>query len=210
MKNVHIVEHPLVQHKLTYLRKKDTGTAEFRNLMKEIGTLLGYEITRSLPTTNKDIETAIGSKMKSPVIKGHKSALIPVLRAGCGLLDGMLLLMPTAKVGHIGLYRDTQTNTVVEYYLKLPDDIHTRNTIVLDPLLATGNSAVAAVSRLKEFKPKSIEFLSILAAPEGIEKFHQHHPNVKIFTAAVDEKLDEKFYIRPGLGDAGDRLYGTH
>ncbi len=210
MKKVHVIKHPLVQHKLTLLRMKETGTGEFRNLMREIGTLLGYEITRSMPLRHTEIETALGHRMKAPILEKNKSALIPVLRAGNGLLDGLLVLLPTAKVGHIGLYRDVQTNTVVEYYFKIPSDIRTRHAIVLDPLLATGNSAVAAVSRLKELRPKSIEFLCILAAPEGIEFFHEHHPDVNVYTAAIDEKLDKKKYIVPGLGDAGDRLYGTH
>lgn len=210
MKNVHIINHPLVQHKLTLLRMKETTTGEFRALMREIGILLGYEITRNMPLTYTEIETALGYKMKAPILERNKTALIPVLRAGNGLLDGLLVLLPTAKVGHIGLYRDVQTNTVVEYYFKMPDDIRTRHTIILDPLLATGHSAVAAVSRLKEMRPKSIEFLCIIAAPEGVETFHKHHPDVNIYTAAVDEKLDKKNYITPGLGDAGDRLYGTH
>lgn len=210
MKNVHVIKHPLVQHKLTLLRMKETGTGEFRNLMKEIGILLGYEITRDMTLSHTEIETALGHKMRAPILDKSKCALIPVLRAGNGLLDGMLLLLPTAKVGHIGLYRDVQTNTVVEYYFKMPEDLKTRHAIVLDPLLATGNSAVAAVARLKEMKPKSIQFLSILAAPEGIEVFHKSHPDVNIYTAAIDEKLDKKKYIIPGLGDAGDRLYGTH
>lgn len=210
MKNLHVIKHPLVQHKLTLLRMKNTGTNEFRILMKEIGILLGYEITRNMPLSYTEIETALGYKMRAPILEKSKSALIPILRAGNGLLEGMLVLLPTAKVGHIGLYRDVQTNTVVEYYFKMPEDIKARHAIVLDPLLATGNSAVAAVDRLKEMKPKSIEFLSILAAPEGIEVFHKSHPDVNIYTACIDEKLDKKKYITPGLGDAGDRLYGTH
>ncbi len=210
MKNVHVIKHPLVQHKLTLLRMKETGTGEFRTLMREIGILLGYEITRSMSLTHKEIETALGHKMKAPILEKSKSALIPILRAGNGLLDGMLVLLPTAKVGHIGMYRDVKADTVVEYYFKMPEDIRTRDAIVLDPLLASGHSAVAAVSRLKEFHPKSIEFLCILAAPEGLELFHEHHPDVTIYTAAIDEKLDKKKYIVPGLGDAGDRLFGTH
>lgn len=210
MENVHVIKHPLVQHKLTLLRMKQTGTGEFRTLMREIGILLGYEITRNMKLTYTEIETALGYKMQAPILEKNKTALVPILRAGNGLLDGMLLLLPTAKVGHIGLYRDTQTNTVVEYYFKIPDDIRTRHVIILDPLLATGNSAVAAVSRLKEMRPKSIEFLCMLAAPEGIQTLHAHHPDVNIYTAAIDEKLDKKNYIIPGIGDAGDRLYGTH
>lgn len=188
---------------------KETGTGDFRNLLREIGILLGYEITRNMRLEHKEIETALGHKMKAPILE-KKCALVPILRAGNGLLDGMLVLLPTAKVGHIGLYRDVQTNSVVEYYFKIPEDIRSRHVIILDPLLATGNSAVAAVSRLKEMKPKSIEFLCILAAPEGIDVFHKTHPDVPIYTAAIDEKLDKKSYIVPGLGDAGDRLYGTH
>lgn len=210
MKNVHIVKHPLVQHKLTLLRLKETGTGEFRTLMREISILLGYEITRNMPMTQVEIQTALGYTMQAPILEKNKTALIPILRAGNGLLDGLLVLMPTAKVGHIGLYRDSQTKTVVEYYFKLPDDIKTRHALVLDPMLATGQSAAAAVARLKEMKPKSIEFVCLLAAPEGIKFLHEHHPEVNIYTAAVDEKLNTKNYIVPGLGDVGDRLYGTH
>lgn len=208
MKNVKIIQHPLVQHKLTLMRMKETSTGKFRNLLREISMLLGYEATRKMPLSLKDIETPV-AKTKSYMLEKKKLALIPILRAGNGLLDGMLQLLPTAKVGHIGLYRAHGAESVIEYYFKLPDDISQRDALILDPMLATGQSAVAAVSRLKEFKPKSIEFVCVLASPEGIEYFHNFHPDVTIYTAAVDEGLNDKKYIVPGLGDAGDRLYGT-
>ena len=205
---VHRIDHPLVQHKLTLLRRKDVSTNSFRRLLHEIGLLMGYEVTRDMPTSTIEIETPL-ARMQSPVIDGKKTVFVIVMRAGSGLLDGMLELVPGARVGHIGLYRDPRTHVAVEYYFKMPHDMHERDAIVLDPMLATGNSAVAAVDRLKETSPRSIRFVCLLAAPEGLAHFQQHHPDVPVFTAAVDERLDEHGYIVPGLGDAGDRLFGT-
>ena len=208
MEQVHVVNHPLVQHKLTLMRRKDTSTVKFRNLMREISQLIGYEVTRTMVLTDEIIETPLAT-MNAKVLAKKRTALVSILRAGNGLLDGILNLMPTARVGHIGLYRDPLTDSVIEYYFKLPIDISDRKVLVLDPMLATGQSAVAAVSRLKETRPLSIEFVCLLASPEGLEYFHARHPDVKVFTAQVDEGLNEKNYIIPGLGDAGDRLYGT-
>ncbi len=202
------VDHPLVQCKLSLMRKKDTSSADFRQLMAEIGMLLAYEVTRDLPTELRPIETPL-MPMDAPFLQGKDMVLVSILRAGNGLLDGFLKLVPTARVGHIGLYRDPRTHVAVEYYFKVPQDIDTRDTVVLDPMLATGHSAVAALDRLKQTKPKSIKFVCLLAAPEGIEYLHEFHPDVPIYTAAIDEKLNEKKYIVPGLGDAGDRLFGT-
>ena len=209
MKNVHVINHPLVQHKLSLMRMKDTSTGKFRTLLRELSILLGYEVTRNMPMTSVRIETPLGYEMDAPVLQKKKMALIPIMRAGNGILDGFLQLMPTCKVGHIGLYRDAQTASVVEYYFKVPKDIKTRHALILDPMLATGYSAVAAVSRLKEKQPKSIDFVCILAAPEGVRYLQEHHPDVTVYTAGIDEGLDEKKYIIPGIGDAGDRLYGT-
>lgn len=208
MSNVHVVDHPLVQHKLTLMRKKETSTAKFRNLMREIGQLLAYEITRDLPIKQVPIDTPLGP-MQAPMIDGKKPALISILRAGNGMVDGFIQLIPVAKIGHIGLYRDSSATSVVEYYIKFPKDISQRDAIVLDPMLATGQTAVAAVNRLKQVKPRSIVYVSVLAAPEGVEYFRDHHPDVAIYTCSIDEKLNEKKYIIPGLGDAGDRLFGT-
>ncbi|MFN3201294.1 MAG: uracil phosphoribosyltransferase [Bradymonadia bacterium] len=205
---VHTIDHPLIQHKLTLMRRKGTSTSNFRALLAEISTLLAYEVTRDLPTTMHEIETPL-AKMKAPVLDGKKIVLISILRAGNGLLDGMLRILPSARVGHVGLYRDHQTLEAVEYYFKVPHEMENRDVIVLDPMLATGNSAVAAVERIKKTLPRSMKFVCLLAAPEGIEAFHAVHPDVPIFTAAVDEYLNEKSYIVPGLGDAGDRLFGT-
>jgi uracil phosphoribosyltransferase len=202
------IEHPLVQYKLSLMRKKDTSTGDFRMLMSEIGMLLAYEVTRDLPIEHRPIETPL-AHMNAPFLKDKDMVLISILRAGNGLLDGFLKLVPTARVGHIGLYRDPKTHIAVEYYFKVPRDIEDRDTIVLDPMLATGHSAVAALDRLKQTNPKSIKFVCLLAAPEGIEYLHEFHPDVPIYTAAIDEKLNEKKYIVPGLGDAGDRLFGT-
>lgn len=202
------VDHPLVQCKLSLMRKKDTSSADFRQLMAEIGMLLAYEVTRDLPIELRPIETPL-MPMDAPFLQGKDMVLVSILRAGNGLLDGFLKLVPTARVGHIGLYRDPRTHVAVEYYFKVPQDIDTRDTVVLDPMLATGHSAVAALDRLKQTKPKSIKFVCLLAAPEGIEYLHEFHPDVPIYTAAIDEKLNEKKYIVPGLGDAGDRLFGT-
>jgi uracil phosphoribosyltransferase len=207
-KQVHVISHPMVQHKLTAMREKSTKTGEFRSLLREISMFLGYEVLRDIPMTTRRIDTPVAT-MDAPVMAGRNMAFISIMRAGQGILDGMLRLIPSAPVGHIGLYRDPKTLVAVEYYFKVPKDIQERDAIVLDPMLATGHSAVAALDRLKESKPKSIKFLSLLCSPEGIDYFHEFHPDVPVFTAAVDEKLNEKGYIVPGLGDAGDRLFGT-
>ena len=203
-----VIEHPLIQHKLTIMRSKDTSTVKFRTLMHEVSMLLAYEVTRDLELEYKEIETPMETMM-SPMIKGKKMVFVSILRAGNGLVDGMLQLVPTARIGHIGLYRDPKTLEAIEYYKKLPEHIHDRDVIVVDPLLATGNSAIAAVAEIKETTPKSIKFLCLIAAPQGIAAFQEEHPDVPIFTAAIDRQLNEKGYIVPGLGDAGDRLYGT-
>lgn len=205
---VEIIEHPLIQHKLTIMRDKETSTAKFRRLCSEVSMLLAYEVTRDMPVTFKTIETPL-AKMHAPVLDGKKICLVSILRAGNGFLEGMLELLPSARVGHIGLYREPKTLVAVEYYFKMPDGMDERDAIVVDPMLATGHSAVAAVHRLKEVNPRSIKFMCLLAAPEGIKTFHNEHPDVPIYTAAVDEGLNEKGYIIPGLGDAGDRIYGT-
>ena len=205
---VHQVVHPLVQHKLTLMREKSRSTNSFRRLLGEIGMLMAYEITRDTPTHMVQIETPLET-MQSPVIDGKKTVFVSIMRAGAGFLDGMLNVVPGARIGHIGLYRDPKTLVAVEYYFKMPADMHERDAIVLDPMLATGNSAVAAVERLKETGPKSIRFVCLLAAPEGLRNFHAHHPDVPVYTASVDRALDEHGYIVPGLGDAGDRLFGT-
>lgn len=207
--DVIVIDHPLVQHKLTLMRQAETHTQDFRRLLKEIAMLLAYEVTRDLPLKYEPIRTPLAD-MKAPMLAADKKmVIVSILRAGQGLLDGMLELIPTAKVGHIGLYREPMTLTAVEYYLKLPQDVEQRDMIVVDPMLATGNSAVAAVDRLKEASPASIKFVCLLAAPEGIQHFHEQHPDVPIYTASIDEYLDDHGYIVPGLGDAGDRLYGT-
>ena len=205
---VHLIDHPLVQHKLTLMRQKDLSTSSFRRLLHEISMLMAYEVTRDMPTRLIDIETPL-APMRSPVIEGRKTVFVVVMRAGNGFLDGMLEVVPGARVGHVGLYRDPKTLVAVEYYFKMPHSMHERDAIVLDPMLATGNSAVAAVDRIKETGPKSIRFVSLLASPEGLKNFHGRHPDVPVYTAAVDERLDEHGYILPGLGDAGDRLFGT-
>tara|TARA_E500000178_G_scaffold63909_1_gene60951 strand:- start:83 stop:715 length:633 start_codon:yes stop_codon:yes gene_type:complete len=202
------IKHPLVQHKLSLMRKKGTSTRSFRVLAREVGLLLAYEVTQDLPLEYEEIETPL-QKMQAPFLEGKKLCLVPILRAGIGLLDGFLELIPSARVGHIGLYRDPVTLAAVEYYLKLPEMIDQRLVIALDPMLATGHSSAAAVSRLKENGASNIRFVSLLAAPEGIGYFHSEHPDVPIFTAAVDEKLNDHAYILPGLGDAGDRIFGT-
>ncbi|MGC1307402.1 MAG: uracil phosphoribosyltransferase [Phormidesmis sp.] len=203
-----LIEHPLIQHKLTLMRQKDTSTAKFRQLLEEISMLLAYEVTRSLPLEKVSIETPF-APMAAPMLAGKKLVLISIMRAGQGILDGMLQLIPSARVGHIGLYRDPRTLVPVEYYFKVPSDVHEREMLIVDPMIATGNSAIAAVHRLKETQPQSIKFVCLLAAPEGIASFHAEHPDVPIFTAAIDDKLDEHGYILPGLGDAGDRMFGT-
>jgi uracil phosphoribosyltransferase len=208
MPAVHVVTHPLVQHKLTLMRQKDRSTSSFRRLLHEVAMLMAYEVTREMPTQMIDIETPLAA-MKSPVIDGKKTVFVAILRAGTGLLDGMLEVVPGARVGHVGLYRDPQTLGAVEYYFKMPSELEERDAIVLDPMLATGNSAVAAVDRLKKAGPRSIRFVCLLAAPEGIRHFHDHHPDVPVYTAAVDRELNDHGYIVPGLGDAGDRIFGT-
>jgi uracil phosphoribosyltransferase len=205
---VHLISHPLVQHKLTLMRQKDRSTSNFRRLLHEISMLMAFEVTREMPTQLIEIETPLET-MHSPVIDGKKTVFVVIMRAGSGLLDGMLEVVPGARIGHVGLYRDPKTLVAVEYYFKMPHDMHERDAIVLDPMLATGNSAVAAVERLKETRPRSIRFVSLLAAPEGLKNFHAHHPDVPVYTAAIDRQLDDHGYIRPGLGDAGDRLFGT-
>ena len=205
---VHVIDHPLVQHKLSLMRSKETSTSTFRNLLREISMLLAYEVCRDLPTTLIQIETPI-APMMAPILDGKKTVLVSIMRAGSGILDGMLEILPSARVGHIGLYRDPKTLVAVEYYYKVPDNMGDRDAIVVDPMLATGNSAVAAVDRLKESSPRSIKFVCLLTCPEGIAAFHAQHPDIPIYTASIDERLNEKSYIVPGLGDAGDRLFGT-
>ena len=206
--NARLIQHPLAQHKLTLMREKDRSTSSFRRLMHEIAMLLAYELTRDIPTIDVEIETPL-ERMRAPLIDGKKIVFVPILRAGNGLLDGMLEVVPGARVGHVGLYRDPHTLDAVEYYCKLPDDIANRDVIVLDPMLATGHSAVAAVDRIREAGARSIRFACLLAAPEGLANFHARHPSVTVYTAAIDRELNEHGYILPGLGDAGDRLYGT-
>ncbi len=206
--NVTVVGHPLVQHKLTLLRQKSTSTVEFRQIVREISLLMAYEVTRDLPLDTVAIETPLEAA-DAPLLSGKKLCFVPILRAGNGILDGMLDLVPSARVGHIGLYRDPATLVPVEYYLKLPDDIPERLVIVVDPMLATGHSATAALSRLRQAGAAQLRFVCLLAAPEGLAVLHDEHPDVPVFTAAIDRCLDDHGYIRPGLGDAGDRLYGT-
>jgi uracil phosphoribosyltransferase len=203
-----IVDHPLVQHKLSLMRKRDTSTSKFRSLMREVSLLLAYEATRDLALEDTEIETPLETA-RLPVLAGKKLCLVSILRAGNGILDGMLDLMPSARVGHIGIYREPRTLQAVEYYLKLPDDLPGRDVILVDPMLATGNSAVAAISRLVELKARSIRFVCLVAAPEGIEHLHRIFPGVAVVTAALDRCLNDHGYILPGLGDAGDRLFGT-
>jgi uracil phosphoribosyltransferase len=205
---LHLIEHPLVQHKLTLMRQKELSTSSFRRLLHEISMLMAYEVTRDMPTRLIDIETPL-APMRSPVIEGRKTVFVVIMRAGNGFLDGMLEVVPGARVGHVGLYRDPKTLVAVEYYFKMPHGMHERDAIVLDPMLATGNSAVAAVDRIKETGPRSIRFVSLLATPQGLQNLHRHHPDVPVYTAAVDLGLDDQGYIVPGLGDAGDRLFGT-
>ncbi|OYT97960.1 MAG: uracil phosphoribosyltransferase [Burkholderiales bacterium PBB1] len=205
---VHHLTHPLIQHKLTLMRQKDCSTRSFRQLMGEISMLMAYEVTRDMPTQLIDIETPLEA-MQSPVIDGKKTVFVSIMRAGGGFLDGMLTVVPGARIGHVGLYRDPQTLAAVEYYFKMPSDMHERDAIVLDPMLATGNSAVAAVDRLKATRPRSIRFVCLLAAPEGLKTLQTAHPDVPIYTAAIDRELNDHGYILPGLGDAGDRLFGT-
>ncbi|MCT8992142.1 uracil phosphoribosyltransferase [Chelativorans sp. SCAU2101] len=208
MQGVTVVDHPLVQHKLTIMRDKETSTAGFRRLLREISLLLCYEVTRDLELTTRTIETPL-TRMEAPTLEGKKLVFASVLRAGNGLLDGMLDLVPAARVAHIGLYRDHETLQAIEYFFKAPSDLENRLVIVVDPMLATANSAVAAVDKLKQRGATNLRFLCLLAAPEGIAHFRSVHPDVPIFTASIDERLNERGYIVPGLGDAGDRMYGT-
>ncbi|MGI9509850.1 MAG: uracil phosphoribosyltransferase [Geminicoccaceae bacterium] len=203
-----LVDHPLVQHKLTLMRQTDTAVVQFRQLAREIALLLAYEVTRDLPLTSIEIETPV-APTKAPTLDGKKLCLVSILRAGNGLLDGMLDLVPSARVGHIGIYRDPETLVAVEYYYKMPFDLASRHVVVVDPMLATGNSAVAAISKLKDDGAVRIKFACLLASPEGIQQMQEVHPDVPIVTAAIDERLNDHGYIVPGLGDAGDRLYGT-
>ena len=208
MSNVHLIDHPLVQHKLTLMRRKDASTNSFRRLLGELATLMAYEVTRDMPLQDIEIETPLET-MTGHVIDGKKLVLISILRAGNGFLDGMLDVVPGARVGHIGLYRDPKTLQAVEYYFKMPSGMNERDVIVVDPMLATGNSASAALTRIKHLQPRSIKFVCLLAAPEGIARLQEAHPEVPIYTAAVDRQLNEHGYILPGLGDAGDRIFGT-
>ncbi|WP_026907720.1 uracil phosphoribosyltransferase [Paucisalibacillus globulus] len=208
MGNVHVLDHPLIQHKISFIRNKETGTKEFRELVDEVAMLMAFEITRDLPLEETTIETPV-IKTKTKVLAGKKIGLVPILRAGLGMVDGMLKLIPAAKVGHVGLYRDPETLQPVEYYIKLPSDIHERELIVIDPMLATGGSAKDAIQSLKKRGAKNIRLMCLIAAPEGVEVIKEAHPDVDIYLAALDEKLDDHAYIVPGLGDAGDRLFGT-
>jgi uracil phosphoribosyltransferase len=204
-----VIHHPLIQHKLTLMRRVETSTAKFRSLMTEVSMLLAYEVTRDLPLKHDLIKTPLAA-MQAPVLAADKKlVVVSIMRAGQGILDGILQLIPSARVGHVGLYRDPATLVPIEYYFKVPHDLEDRDMLVVDPMMATGNSAVAAVQRLKQTNPKSMKFLCLLAAPQGIAHFHDQHPDVPIYTAAIDEGLDEHGYIIPGLGDAGDRLFGT-
>ncbi len=208
MNNVHLIDHPLVQHKLTLMRRKDASTASFRRLLNELATLMAYEVTREMPMQEIEVETPLETTT-GKVIDGKKLVFVSIMRAGAGILDGMLAVVPGARVGHIGLYRDPKTHTAVEYYFKMPSEMHERDAIVVDPMLATGNSAVAAVDRLKEVRPRSIKFVCLLTCPEGLKAMGAAHPDLPIYTAAIDRQLNEHAYILPGLGDAGDRIFGT-
>jgi len=206
--SVTVIDHPLVQHKLTLMRRRTTSTANFRKLLNEIGALMAYEVTRDMPTQEVEIETPLET-MTARMIDGKKLVFVPILRAGTGLLDGFLAVVPGARVGHVGVYRDPATLRPVEYYFKMPGEMPERDAIVLDPMLATGNSAVAAVDRLKRERPRSIRFVCLVAAPEGVATFTKAHPDVPVYAAAIDRQLNDHGYILPGLGDAGDRIFGT-
>ena len=208
MSNVHLIDHPLVQHKLTLMRRKDASTNTFRTLLNELSSLMAYEVTRDMPLQDVEVETPLET-MTSKVIDGKKLVFVSILRAGNGILEGMLSVVPGARVGHVGLYRDPETLEPVEYYFKMPQEMQERDIIVVDPMLATGNSAIAAVTRLKRLKPRSIKFVCLLTCPEGVAALQKAHPDVAIYTAAIDRQLNEHGYILPGLGDAGDRIFGT-
>jgi len=208
MSNLHLIDHPLVQHKLTLMRRKDASTSTFRTLLNELSSLMAYEVTRDMPLQDVQIDTPL-EPMTGRMIDGKKLVLVSILRAGNGILEGMLSVVPSARVGHIGLYRDPATLHAVEYYFKMPGDMAERDIIVVDPMLATGNSAIAAIDRLKRLKPKSIKFVCLLTCPEGIAALQLAHPDVPIYTAAIDRQLNDHGYILPGLGDAGDRIFGT-
>ena len=208
MENVTYIDHPLVQHKISMLRKKTTGTNEFRTLVEEIATLMGYEALRDLPLEDVEVETPIETCM-TPMLAGKKLAIVPILRAGLGMVNGVLSLVPSAKIGHIGLYRDEETHEPHEYFCKLPNPIEQRTIVVTDPMLATGGSAVAAIEFIKQHGGKHIKFMCIIAAPEGVKKLHEAHPDVQIYVGHLDRELNENAYICPGLGDAGDRIFGT-
>lgn len=208
MSELHVMDHPLIQHKVSMIRDKNTGPKEFRELVDEIATLMAYEVTRDLPLEDVEIETPI-KKGKFKMLAGKKLGIVPILRAGLGMLDGVLKLIPAARVGHIGLYRDPETLEAVEYYCKLPTDVEERDLLVVDPMLATGNTAIEAINFIKDRNPRSIKLMVLIAAPEGVKKVQEAHPDIDIWTAALDEELNDHAYIVPGLGDAGDRLYGT-
>lgn len=208
MRAVHVIDHPLVQHKLTLMRKRETSTGNFRQLLEEISMLMGYEVTRDMPLSREHIETPM-APMDAPILEGKKVVVVSILRAGDGILNGILKVLPSARIGHIGLYRDPKTLECVEYFYKVPAELGDRDVIIVDPMLATGNSAIAAVEKLRSARPKRIKFVCLIAAPEGIRSFHGAHPDVPVYCASVDERLNEKGYILPGLGDAGDRLFGT-
>ena len=208
MSNVHLIDHPLVQHKLTLMRRKDASTNTFRTLLNELSSLMAYEVTRDMPLQDVQVETPLET-MTSKMIDGKKLVFVSILRAGNGILEGMLSVVPGARVGHVGLYRDPETLEPVEYYFKMPQEMEERDIVIVDPMLATGNSAIAAVDRLKQLKPKSIKFVCLLTCPEGVAALQKAHPDVAIYTAAIDRQLNEHGYILPGLGDAGDRIFGT-
>jgi uracil phosphoribosyltransferase len=205
---VHVIKHPLVQHKLTLLRQKHISTQNFRSLVSEISMLLAYEVTSDLPTTEIEIETPLATT-RGHVLEGKKIVLIPILRSGLGIVDGMLRILPSARIGHVGIYRDPQTLGAVEYYAKMPSETSGRDVIIAAPLLATGNSAIAAVDRVRSAQPRSLRLACLVAVPEGLANFHESHPDVPVYTAAIDDRLDEHGYIIPGIGDAGDRMFGT-
>lgn len=208
MSNVHLIDHPLVQHKLTLMRRKDASTNTFRTLLNELSSLMAYEVTRDMPLQDIEVQTPLET-MTGKTIDGKKLVFVSILRAGNGILEGMLSVVPGARVGHVGLYRDPETLQPVEYYFKMPQEMEARDIVIVDPMLATGNSAIAAVDRLKQLKPKSIKFVCLLTCPEGIAALQKAHPDVAIYTAAIDRQLNEHGYILPGLGDAGDRIFGT-